>query len=209
MPLPPSPAVVATHIERQTAVARQTLSKAYRQSGIGNFSSNLRDRVSDSPVEYMLIFLEILALRAELLPSTTWVVVAGAHTLGTGDWTIHLPDLFKLLRADFWSVFLLWLSTSVLLPYAASYYFNLTLKTKHAARHPRSHSAADSDPMTFNITKALLTWLVYDRALSLYGYPSVHSAAIIRSKVPGGVPGMLIGTGIGVLTSLYEAVLKK
>ena len=92
-----------------------------------------------------------------------------------------------------------------------AYFFNLGLKAKHGqVRHAKNvHPANQYDPLAFNISKALVAWLVYRQELSFGGLVADESIQKIQDNVPGGYQGIMIGAGIGALTSIYEAILKK
>lgn len=109
-----------------------------------------------------------------------------------GEISILIPDLFALLTSAFWGPAALWLSTSLLLPLMAAWFFNFT------------EGGRNYDPLSYNVTKALLAWVVYVR-----GGVGGSSRGVVEKGVPGGSQGLLIGAGIGVLASLYEAVLKR
>ena len=212
VPLPPSPAVVASHIDRQAAKVRTTLNRVYKQSGIVDHVDEIRDRVSTTAsIQTMAIAIELFGLRRELLPTKYLAMIPSSKTIGTPEIPIKVPDLFVLLTPDFWSTFLLWFSTSVLIPMTFSYFFNLTLKARHGnVRGAKSAQAsAQYDPLTFNIAKGLFMWLVYGKGATLFGWPSVFTTDRVDYNVPGGYQGVLIACGIGTLTSLYEAVLSK
>ena len=212
VPLPPSPAVVASHIDRQTQKVRSSLNKAYKQSGISDYVDNTRDRISTTAsIETLAIIIELWGLQREILPVKYLTIVPASQKLGTPAFPAKIPDLFVLLSADFWSSFLLWLSVSVVMPMTFAYFFNLTLKAKHGgAKNAKAlHPATQYDPLTFNISKALITYLIYAKDTTVFGWPGEVSKARIESNVPGGYQGVLIASGIGILASIYEAVLKK
>ena len=176
------------------------------------YVDNVRDKVSTTAsIETIAIAIELFGLRRELLPTKYLATIPASKTIGTSELPIKVPDLFVLVTPDFWSTFLLWFSTSVLIPMTFSYFFNLTLKAKHG--HVRNakgmHASNQYDPLTFNISKALFMWLVYGKGVTLFGWPGVFTTDRVDYNVPGGYRGVLIACGIGTLTSLYEAVLNK
>lgn len=134
---------------------------------------------------------------------------------------VHIPDFFALLDAEgFWGPTVLWVLTSLLLPMLAGWFFNLSGAA--AGRASSSSSSLSSaalrkvgeqqqqhrvDPLAFNVAKALLAWLVYERGAGLGGLVSRESVDVVRASLPGGVAGVLVGTGIGGLGCLWEAVL--
>ena len=212
VPLPPSPAVVASHIDRQAAKVRTTLNRVYKQSGVVDYVDIVRDKVSSTAsIETIAICIELFGLRSELLPTKYLTTIPASKTVGTSEIPIKVLDLFVLLTSDFWSTFLLWFSTSILIPMTFSYFFNLTLKAKHGhVKHAKGTQASNQyDPLTFNVAKGLFMWLVYGKGLTLFGWPSLYTTDRVDYNVPGGYQGVLVACGIGTLTSLYEAALNK
>jgi len=211
LPLPPSPAVIVDQLDRQSARVRSSVSKVYKQSGLTEFLENARETISSSAtIESLVVLIEALSIRSEILPSRNFGTIPASKSLGTKEYQVGVPDLFLTFTAGFWSMFTIWSLMSFVLPALSAYLFNLTVKAKNSSKVTRSsHAAATFDPLTFNITKALLTWLVYSEGYKLAGYPSIHTVGRIQDSLPGGHQGVLIGTGIGILTSIYEAVLKK
>ena len=212
VPLPPSPAVVANQIDRQTAKVRSTISAIWADSGIVEVSDGIRDSLSTTvSIESLAIIVELFGLQKDVLPLKYLGLVPASQALRTPEISLKVPDLFALLSSEFWITFSLWLATSVLLPLMFSYFFNLTLKAKHGnVRHAKNvQPAAQYDPLTYNISKALISWLVYSQGVRLGGWIDAESVVKLETAIPGGHQGVLIGTGIGILTSIYEAVLHK
>lgn len=212
VPLPPSPAVVANQIDRQTAKVRSGINDLWTGSGIVEASDDLRDRLSKTAtIESIGIFLELYGMQRDVLPLKYLAFLPASRILGTPEIPLKVPDLFVLLSSEFWLTFSLWLATSVLLPMTFSYFFNLPLKAKHGhVKHAKNaQSSTQYDPLTFNISKALITWLVYTKGIRIGGWVNGGSVAKLDAAFPGGHQGVLIGTGIGALTSIYEAVLNK
>jgi hypothetical protein len=213
IPLPPSPAVVASHIDRQAQRVRSRLNKAYKQSGFMEFNDNVRDAVSSTQaIELLALFLELYGLRAELMPMKYLTTVTLPVTiLDTNELTISLPYVFTVITAKFWTILMLWSLTSAILPLGFAYFFNLALKNKHG--HIKSTkqvpSSAQYDHLTFNVAKAVITYLVYGKNFKVFGYPHRHTRQLIEGLIPGGSQTVLVASGIGTLTSLYEAVLRK
>ena len=212
VPLPPSPAVVAEQIDRQTAKVRSSITKYWVESGIVEASDSLRDKLSSTvTIESLALVVELWGMQKDILPIKSLALIPSSTMLGTPEIPAKVPDLFVLLSSEFWTTFSLWLATSVLLPVMFSYFFNLTLKAKHGGiRHAKNmQPAVQYDPLTFNISKALIAWLVYAQGIRLGGWVNAESVDKLETAIPGGHQGVLIGTGIGALTSMYEAVLKK
>lgn len=96
----------------------------------------------------------------------------------------------------------------MLVPLFAAYFVNLTSKPSRG-RGQISHFNYEFDPLTFNIVKALLTFVVYGQDVTFGGLVDLESVARINSAIYGGYKGVLVGTGIGALVTIYEAVVKK
>ncbi|RDW80029.1 hypothetical protein BP6252_04667 [Coleophoma cylindrospora] len=208
VPLPPSPAVVADAIDRRTAVIRSKLNEVYTESGITETAQATRETLSTvTAIQAILVAYEVYHLRPELLTSRYAFTIPANAWLHTSEHAVKIPDMFLLLTSSFWGPFLLWLSTSVLLPLFASYFFNLTSKPKTRSNNTRYEYTFD--PLTFNIVKALLTFVIYGQDVTFGGLVNLESVARINSALYGGWQSILVGSGIGILVTMYEAVLKK
>jgi hypothetical protein len=198
---------VADAIDRRAAAIRRRAIKSWKKSGVTDRAEGVRESLSNVvSVETLVLLIEFLGLRTEVLPSRYAFTIPGVAVLRTPDWPVFLPDFFLLLTSSFWAPVLLLLTTSLFAPLIFAYFFNLTLKTKSAQR---SHSGGYRfDPLTFNVTKALITYFVYAQGVQ-FGVLGEDSVERIISSVPGGYEGILIGAGVGALTSVYDAVLKK
>ena len=209
--LPPSPTVVADAIDRQAENLRSSVNEVWDRAGITEYAESTRDYLSTvASIEFLALMVEAFGLRSEILPMRYAFTIPAIRALHTSDLPVKIPDLFLLLTSAFWSPFSLWLLTSLLLPLAFAYFFNLTLKAKdsHGTR-TRNVQVSQFDPLTFNVIKALVTWLVYSQGVNFAGLVSYYSILTVNGAVPGGYQGIMIGAGIGALTSIYEAVLRK
>ncbi|KAI9805090.1 MAG: hypothetical protein M1825_000924 [Sarcosagium campestre] len=213
VPLPPSPAVVADAIDRRTAVLRHKVGNAWTNAGLTERAEGVRESLSTVvSIEALIFAIEAFSLRSEVLPQRYAFTIPAIALLHTPAIPVSLPDLFLLLTSSFWSPFTLWLLTSLAVPLAFAYFFNLTLKSKSGASHSRSHSSHTVyrfDPLTFNIAKALVAFLVYVQDVKFGGFVSEDNVDRIRSALPGGAFGIILGASIGGLATIYEAVLKK
>lgn len=215
VPLPPSPAVIADAVDRRTAVLRSKVSGAWDNAGLTERAEGWRDTLSSvTAIDLLVVLVEAWGLRGEVLPSRYAFTVPAVTLLLTPDWAVYLPDLFFLLTAAFWGPFTLWLSTSVLLPLVFAYFINLTLKHRAGGSSTRGHAAAAKsahsfDPLTFNVAKALVAYLVYSQEVRFGGLIGDDSVERVAGALPAGPTGIFIGAGIGAVASIYEAVLKK
>ncbi|KAJ5183143.1 hypothetical protein N7492_000759 [Penicillium capsulatum] len=208
---PPSPAVVTDAIDRQTTRLREGLESAWTASGVLERSHALRASLSSvKAIEVIVILLEGISVLTELLPLrylTTTPPVEAAHLPAI---SIKVPDLFVLLTGAFWAPFTLWLLTGLILPLVAAYFFNISWQaaTGGQRRGRSASSQASFDPLTFNIAKALLVYNVYALHYSFRGLFSNFAIEKVNVSVPGQWAGMLTGNAIGVIGTLYEAILR-
>lgn len=217
--LPPSPAVVTEAIDRQTAIARKRVSDAWAASRLTEHSDGVRSALSSvKSVEAIIIALEAFSLVKELVPLKFLTTVAAVDAIHTPEFAVKVPDLFVLLTGSFWAPFSLWLTTSLFLPLTIAYFFNLSLKasqpaTSHSYGTRRTASSgqdkASFDPLVYNIAKALISYLVYANHFTFWDIYSNFSIEKVNVSIPGQWAGVLTGTAIGGVGSLYEAILKK
>jgi hypothetical protein len=209
VPLPPSPSVVADAIERRTAVIRRRVSRSFEETGIAEAAESTRESLSTVvSVEALIIAFEAFFLRHEVLPDRYAFTVPAIKLLHTAEHPVKIPDMFLLLTSSFWGPTILWSLTSFLAPLAAAYFFNMTSKPR-TGRTNSQQFQYKFDPLTFNVVKALLTYVVFVQDATFGGWVDLEYVARINSALYGGASSVLVGCGIGVLVTLYEAVLKK
>ncbi|KAG9239644.1 hypothetical protein BJ875DRAFT_86006 [Amylocarpus encephaloides] len=209
VPLPPSPAVVANAIERKSVVLRSKLSEVYQGSGINETTEATRTTLSSLVAIHVLIHaFELLNLRKELLPNRYAFTIPEMPLFHMSEYPVSIPDLFLLLTSSFWGPANLWSLTSFVLPLGFAYFFNLTGKPISRSNHSK-HFAYNFDPLTFNIVKALLTSVIYGQDVTFGGLVDLEHVARINSALYGGWKGPVVGTAIGALTTIYEAIIKK
>ncbi|TVY46599.1 hypothetical protein LOCC1_G001827 [Lachnellula occidentalis] len=208
LPLPPSPAVLAEVVDRRTAVLRSKFTEYYEKSGVVEGAEATRETLSSlTAIQGLIVLFELYNLRPELLPNRYAFTIPAIALLNTSPYSVKIPDLFLLLTSSFWGPAILWAFSSFLVPLAAAYFFNLTSKPR-----PRSHRTSFNysfDPLTFNIVKAVLTYAIFGQDVTFGGLVDLEYVARINSALCGGYKGILTGTGIGTLVTLYEAVLNK
>ncbi|KAF2136113.1 uncharacterized protein K452DRAFT_280509 [Aplosporella prunicola CBS 121167] len=210
VPLPPSPAVVTDAIERQTAIVRGKVGEAWEGTGITDYAEYVREVLSSVVgVEAAAILVEAYYLQRQVMPWTYFFDIPAVEALGTNSHPVYLPQLFVLLTSSFWAPSLLWASTSLFVPLLFAYFFNLTLRTKINNGVTTSTTTYRADPLTFNIMKALVTYMVYAQGVRFSGMVGDDTVLKVDGALPGGYQSAMIGAGIGIITSIYEAVLKK
>jgi hypothetical protein len=205
LPLPPSPAVVA---DRRTTLLRSKVSQAYEESGIIEQTQAARETLSSLvAIHFVINAFELYRLRAEVLPSRYAFTIPELPIIRTSEYPVSIPDLFLLLTSSFWGPATLWAFTSIFIPLGSAYFFNLTSKPR--ARSHNQHFNYTFDPLTFNIVKALLTFVIYGQDVTFGGLVDLEYVARINSALYGGWIGPIVGSGIGALVTVYEAIIKK
>jgi hypothetical protein len=166
-------------------------------------------------IETVIISIEAIGLLRELVPLRFLTTVPAVDALRSPEIGIKVPDLFVLVTGTFWAPFTLWTLTSLVLPLTFAYFINLSLRAQssHAYGTRRSSSAAAAaatfDPLVYNIAKALVAYFVYGTHFTFWDIFSHFSVEKVNVSIPGQWPGLLAGSFIGVVISLYEAILKK
>ncbi|KAI9726715.1 MAG: hypothetical protein M1834_008650 [Cirrosporium novae-zelandiae] len=200
--IPPSPAVVTDAIEVQTRDVACRLDELLKASHIEEYIRATRDFLSHATtVEGLGLLMELYALHKEIIPYTPFT-----HEIPglSRQITVPIPDLFILLSTAFWSPFSLWLSTSLFLPLFSAYFINL----KHTSSNSSSSSSSSSskfDPLIFNVSKLLLSWLVYAQGWQMGGWVAPQSIERVDSSV--GYVGICVGAGVGALLSFWEVAV--
>lgn len=214
IPLPATPADVAEAVDRSAVAVRQRVSSIYQESGITEYSQATRETLSTvTSVLFLVSAFELWYIRPEVLSNRFAFTVPAVPALGTSDYPVYLPDMFLLLTASFWSPALTWALTSGLLPTLFGYFFNLSATNTHAPVSGRGRRAPPAeyvvDPLTFSIAKALFSFVVYAQGVTFGGLLSETSIERLNGAVYGGYKGVLVGTAITGLVSIYDAVLRK
>ncbi|KAF4302028.1 hypothetical protein SLS57_003768 [Botryosphaeria dothidea] len=209
VPLPPSPAVVTDAIERQTAIVKESVGNAWTNSGVTDYAEYIREVLSSVVgVEAAVVLVEAFYLQKQVMPWFYFFDIPAINALGTNSYPVQFPELFVLLTSSFWSPSLLWANTSLFIPLFFAYFFNLTLKSTVPGVTSKK-PAYQVDPLTFNIAKALVSYMVYGQGVRFSGLVADETVLTVADALPGGHHGVLIGAGIGALASIYEAVLKR
>ncbi|RFU79159.1 cupin -type [Trichoderma arundinaceum] len=215
IPLPATPADVANAVDRSTLAVRRRVSSIYHESGINEASNATRETLSNvNSILLCVSAFELWYIRPEVLANRYAFTVPAVGFLGTSDYPVYLPDMFLLLTASFWSPALTWAFTSFILPSLFGYFFNLSATSgSHGGPKTRSRASAPSetvvDPLTYSIIKALVSFVVYGQGVTFCGLLSDTAIERLNGAVYGGYKGVLTGTAITGLLSIYDAVLKK
>lgn len=207
--LPPSPADVADLAEYETSQIYAGLSELYTFSGIPETIEHLRDLCSSvTGVQMAFMCLESLALQREVLPWEYITCTGPISWLGGLNINFYFPNLWHVLEPGFWFPTLLWGITSLAFPSLMAYFFNLSIHDvkRHGARV--SVARYPVDPLTFNVVKALSTYIIYGQgwAADVIGPMTV---AQVSNAMYGGYRGVLIGCYVCILACLYDAAQRK
>ncbi|KHN96376.1 uncharacterized protein MAM_05665 [Metarhizium album ARSEF 1941] len=212
IPLPATPADVANAFDRSTVAMRKRVASMYQETGITEASNAARETLSTvTSVLFVVAAFELVLIRREILADRYAFTIPAVRAIGTSDYPVYLPDMFLILTSSFWSPALTWTLTSVVLPSLFGYFFNLTA-TSHTGPRTRSRAAANDtvvDPLTFSIAKALVSYVVYGQGVTFGGLLPETSIERLERAVYGGYKGILVGTAVTGIVSIYEAVLRK
>ena len=213
IPLPATPADVANAVDRSTVAMRKHVTTIYQESGITEASYATREALSTvASVLFFVSSFELWNIRTEILANRYAFTIPALGLFGTSDHPVYLPDMFLILTSSFWSPLLTWALTSVIMPTLAGYFFNLSAASTSSGPGTRSRAHApeyDVDPLTFSIAKALMSYVVYAQGVTFGGLLSEVSIERLNSSVYGGYKGILVGTAITGIVSIYDAVLRK
>lgn len=208
--------MIASAVDRQTAQVRRNLSKAWNKSGVSERSDVLRETLSSiKAIALIIISVEVLGLAYELVPLRYVATVPAVGALRTPEFAIKVPDLFVLLTGAFWAPVILWALTSLAIPLTVAYFINLSHRAQvsHSYGTRRSTAAIAAapifDPLVYNIAKSLVAYLVYAKHFTFWDVFSHFTVDKVNTAIPGQWPGIITLAVIGVIASLYDAVLKK
>jgi hypothetical protein len=211
VPLPPSPQAVSEYIARGQASFSNKVSDLYTRSGTTEAIEGVRDSASTViGIEVLTNLIEAIGLQRETFPWRYAFNIPAIPAIKSHAYAVKLPDFFVLVTSFFWAPSTLWLATSLLVPILFAYFFNFSHSIKGTGPRTRASSHVYSlDPFTYNVSKALVTWLVYSQGFRFGGFWADNTVERVNGALPGGYQGVLIGTAIGALASLYEAILQK
>lgn len=202
--LPPSPAVVASEIERGTHAIIASARKAVEKAELPEKAAGLRRRLSRvASVNATTLALEAVLLLATAAPATWRGRLPAVPVLGLPSLPYALPDPLVLLTAAFWAPVLTWLATALVLPLANALLFNLVSTT---VAHDGAEQQPAVDPVTYAVTRALLTYLVHYKGFLFWGLLGERSVAAVAAGV--GRELQLVDAGIGGIAAVWEAILR-
>lgn len=207
---PPSPAVVTDAIEIQTARLSAGVNDLITATNVETVLGEVREQLSSViSVELMVMCLESFYLQNRVVPWKYAFDTPAVRVLGLWSHAVKLPDLFILLTDVYWGSLGAWAVISFFIPLAASWLINLTMRPVARQHVTVIKPRWRCDPMTFNVVKALMAWIVYNQGHRLWGLLGDDTIYLVRISMPGGYAGVQIGAFVGILASLYDATQRK
>jgi hypothetical protein len=204
--IPSSPAVTRL-VNSQTTWAKRQYSQIVKKSGLKKKFPLARQELSRvETIQLLTLIFEALGLREKIFP-LSWTVVPGNKSVGLSQQNILFPNFALLLSSEFWAPLTLWALTSIGFPLIVAYFFNLTY-TNPKPTSRRATPLREFDPLTFNIAKGVLAYLVFSPAATFkfWGIFSPGTISTVHDGIWGHYVTLLIGSGIGILTALYDHV---
>ncbi|KAK3995135.1 hypothetical protein QBC44DRAFT_321287 [Cladorrhinum sp. PSN332] len=210
--LPTTPADVAQAVESSTLAVRSKISDLYSDSGLPEATQSTREFLSTvHSVLSTIALFELYKLRQELLPDRYAFTFPAVSWLGTGEYPVRLPDMFALVTSSFWVPALTWAFTSLLVPGLVGYFYNLSGVQQQQRGKRGGGGGYEVDPLVFSVVKAILTYVVYAQGVTFGGLIPGGDETVgrINGALYSGWKGVLVGTAVGGLVSVYDAVLRK
>ncbi|KAF2213249.1 hypothetical protein CERZMDRAFT_39587 [Cercospora zeae-maydis SCOH1-5] len=207
LPGPPSPAAVAELAEDASREVVTGFKDLYNRSGIDEQISNLREILSGvQGIHLTVLLLEAIALQRHIFP-WEYAFAIPATPMSPAK-AVFLPNLFMLLTSTYWSATLTWSFTSIFVPLIFAYFYNLTVRDVKRGNVRVAVARYAADPMTYNLVKALATWIVFKKGVT-FGVIQPETVNRIEAGIWGGSNALLIGAGLGAIGALYEAAQRR
>ncbi|KAL8632421.1 hypothetical protein Q9189_001898 [Teloschistes chrysophthalmus] len=201
--LPASPSLLADAIEETTSTLTHSATNLYTTSPLPRTLHTLRTALSSvTSIHLLTLAAEIFGILTSTTPMKYATTIPPLPALGLlNPLDVKIPDLFAMLTLEFWAPVMLWLVTAILVPAAGAWFLNLT-------------GEGGYDPVAFGVVRGLGAWIVFfsssaPTSSSSAAAARVDSIRVVERSVPGGATGMLVGSAVGVLAGVYEAVLRK
>ncbi|KAI5809381.1 hypothetical protein BZA77DRAFT_328771 [Pyronema omphalodes] len=200
-PIPTSPAIVADDLETRSASFIAATKRVVTSTDLQEQAISLRDRLSNViSVNAAALSIEAVLLLVAVIPVNYQLTFPAIEAVGIASTTFEVPDLFVLLTGAFWGPFLTWLATAVILPLINAFLFNLVSSVKEKEQ-PKV------DPLTYAVTRGLVTYAVYYRAFLFFGALGEESVLTIARGV--GRELQLVNAAVGAVAAIWEGILKR
>lgn len=215
---------MAQAVDRGTVAVRERVASLYQQSGVTEATQTTREWLSTvQAVVSAVALFELYHLRKLVLPDRYAFTIPAFPLLRTETKAVQLPDMFKLVTAEFWAPSLTWALTAVVLPALFGYFFNFSAAAHHGqqarkgaaagTRGVTARSAAEPvyavDPLTFSIVKAIVTYVVYAQGVTFGGLLNSKVVENVDEALYSGWQGVVVGSAVSALAAVYDAVLRK
>jgi hypothetical protein len=193
-------------VSQQTNWIKAQYAKAVKKSGVKKSFPLVRQEFSRvETIQLITLIFEALGIREKTFP-LRWTVVPGNDTIKLRQTAVWFPNFALLLSSNFWAPTVLWALTSFVIPLVFAYFFNLTYQNPRPKTR-RTTPLREFDPLTFSIVKGVLAYLVYSPYVghfTFWGLFSPETIATVGDGIWGNYTTLFIGSGIGILTSLYD-----
>ena len=208
VPLPASPAQMADAIDRQSAVLQARANALFEKSGVTEGVENLRNGLSSvDAVSTLIAIFEGLALSRTTMPWKHAFNVPPIESVGSPEINVKLPDLFQLVTPHFWNTSFVWSTSTLIVPLLFAYFFNFIRQARPS--HGPRRLEYRIDPLVFHLAKFVITMAVYSRGYRFGGLISEEVIQDVNAHILGGPQGMMTAAVIGIITALYEPILKR
>ncbi|KAI9669287.1 MAG: hypothetical protein M1831_000322 [Alyxoria varia] len=209
VPLPSSPQAVSSFVDRTSARVSRRVTAFWESFGVLDTLDNVRVRASTSQgIASAAAFIEAAALVYALLPVSypvTFSVPDVAQSIiPKNTVSVPFPNFFVLLEYLFWAPWITWFTLTLAVPGAVGWIFNFTRAVGVSRKH-----AYPVDPLAFSLAKLLVVWVVLDQAWGTPWLVAPRTAGKLEGALCGGVASLEVAGAIGVVTGLYEAVLRR
>ena len=209
VPLPSSPQAVSSFVDKTSARVSKRVTSFWESSGVVDNLNNVRIRASTSQgIASAAALLEAAALIYALLPVSYPVTFAvpdvAQSVIPKNTVSVPFPNFFVLLEYLFWAPWITWFALTLAVPGAVGWIFNFTRAVGVSRRH-----AYPVDPLAFSLAKLLVVWVVLDQAWGTPWMVAPRTAGKLEGALCGGVSGLEVAGAVGVVTGLYEAVLRR
>ncbi|KAF8457626.1 hypothetical protein BDZ91DRAFT_767235 [Kalaharituber pfeilii] len=215
IPLPPSPAQVATLIESRTNDLRTHISSYIHSHLTPTITTRIKftQKILSNVISIAVLVhvFELVSLVRTLIPATYLVTIpplTGGEqvpiTLTSKSTTFKLPDLFILLEGGrFWIPVLTWALVSVIVPGLVGYFVNMTKGGAPAGRKQAHVGGYVCDPLTFALAKGLLGWAVWYRKVWQTEALGTVETAVGKEVL------VLVGSGVVGVMGMWEGVMAR
>jgi hypothetical protein len=207
-----SPKVLTDIVDSGSSKVRSAWNQSYEYLRIDPILQTVREYASGPwQIIALGVVYELYCLQPKLLPLRHAFNTPAVPYIKSTE--VYGPHIFAILSTDFWYPFLLWFTTSTLIPAFTSYIINLSLKNKGTAVAARTRASDKKeipyDPFIFCLTKGLISFLVYGWHFGVPTLLTDQTVTIVNTSIVGGYQALVTIAGLGAAASLYDAVLKK